>query len=780
MRLGKLLYMAHRRAAAGPVSVAALALPCLGYAQPAPVTQLPEVNVVAPSPLLGSGIDRNKAPASVNVLTGQDIERTGIPNALESLNEQTPGVALDDAQGNQFQPNLEYRGFIVSPLDGNPQGLAVYVNGARFNAPFSDSVNWDLLPSIAIDRVNLEGSNPVFGLNALGGSLSIQLKNGFTWHGGLAELYGGSFGTVDGSLQYGKQSGNVSTYVAGNVFHSDGWRQLNASDVRQFYGDVGWRSEQAELHLNVLLADNVLNSPGTLPVQLLDVDRTATFTAPNRTTNKYGLVSLSGTWSVTDSTSLQGILYYDNLSQRIANGNAADVAVCATTPGFLCGGSGNPLLDRTGAPIPDFLSGGPYSQLNNEAVDSNGYGAALQVTHDSTLLDRHNQLVAGLSFDGGVSTFTASTLLGGVTDVNGVFIGPGILIDQPGGPIAPVRVGITNAYYGAYFADVFDITPKLALSLAGRLNVAQIDLSDQNGTALSGNHSYAHFNPGIGLTYQALPSLSLYASYSEGNRAPTPAELSCASPTSPCTLANFFTGDPNLNQVVSHTIEAGLRGRLRSAGGANIDWNLGLFRTNDDNDIAFVASAVPGLDYFQNVGQTRRQGLEAGLTWRGPRLRAWINYAYTDATFQSPLTLDSPLNPAADANGQIHVVPGSRLPGVPAHRFKLGANYAVTDAWTIGFSGLVSSGQYLFGDEANLTSKTNPYVVLNANTSYRLTQNLEFFGLVQNLLNVKYETFGTFSPTSSVPIAQVPGATITRSLSPAPPIAAYGGVRFRF
>ena len=780
MRPLKFLSRADRRALARLAWIAAAALPCLGYAQTAPVTELPQVNVVAPSPLLGSGIDRNKAPSTVNLLTGRDIERTGIPNVLGALEEQTPGVVLENAQGNPFQPNLQYRGFIASPLDGNPQGLAVYLNGVRFNAPFSDAVNWDLLPSVAIDRVNLAGSNPVFGLNALGGSLSIQLKNGFTWHGGLAELYGGSFGTIDGSLQYGKQSGNVSTYVAGNVFHSNGWRQLNSSDVRQFYGDVGWRSDRAELHLNVLLVDNTLNSPATLPVQLLDVDRTATFTAPNETRNKYGLVSLSGTWSVTDNTSLQGVFYYDNFSQRIANGNASGAAVCAATPGFLCDNNGAPLFDRAGSPIPDFLSGGPYSQLNNQAVDSNGYGTAVQVTHDSTLIGRHNQVVAGLSFDGGVSTFTASTLLGGITDVNGVFIGPGIVIDQPNGPIAPVRLGVTNAYYGAYFADVFDVTPRLALSLAGRLNVAQIDLSDQNGTALSGNHSYAHFNPGVGLTYQVLPSLSLYASYAEGNRAPTPAELSCASPASPCTLANFFTGDPDLKQVVSHTIEAGLRGRLRPAAGASLEWSIGLFRTNDDNDIAFVASSVPGLDFFQNVGQTRRQGLEAGLSWRGPRLRAWVNYAYTDATFQSPLTLDSPLNPGADANGQIHVVPGNRLPGVPAHRFKLGADYAVTDAWTVGFSALVSSGQYLFGDEANLTAKTNPYVVLNANTSYRVTRNLELFGLVQNLLNVKYETFGTFSPTSLVPIARVPGATLTRSLSPAPPVAAYGGVRLRF
>ena len=765
----------------GSAALAAL-LPLRVLAQAAgpPPTVLPPVTVVAPPPLLGSGIDRNKAPNAVNVLTGRDIARTGPPDVLQTLDQQTPGVSLGDAQGNPFQPNLQYRGFTASPLDGNPQGLAVYLNGVRFNAPFSDAVNWDLLPSLAIDSVNLEGANPVFGLNALGGSLSIQLKNGFTWHGGQAELYGGSFGSVDGAVQYGVRHGNQATYVATNLFHSQGWRQLDSSDVRQAYGDVGWRSDTAELHWNVLAADNRLNGPGTTPVQLLSADRTATFTAPNQTTNRYGLTSLSGTWSITDATSVQGLFYATSLSQRIINGNAFQAMPCAAAGGVLCDGDGNPLVNRAGGPIADFLQGGPYSQLNLAAVDSTGYGTSLQVTHDSTLLGRHNEIVAGFSLDRGVSTFTASSLLGGVTDTNGVFIGPGITIDQPGGPLAPVRLASTNTYYGAYFADVYDLTPRLALSLAGRLNVAQIDLHDQAGSALDGHHTYTRFNPGIGLTYQLRPNLSLYASYSEANRAPTPAELSCASPQSPCTLANFFTGDPGLKQVVAHTMEAGVRGSLHPLAGASLAWTIGLFRTDSTDDIAFVASTVPGLDYFQNAGRTRRQGLEAGVTWRDARLRAWANYAYTAATFQTALTLGSPLNPAADASGQIHVVPGDRLPGVPAHRFKFGASYAMTPAWTVGFSGVVSSGQYLFGDEANLTPKTNPYVVLNLDSHYRVTRGLEVFALVRNLLNARYETFGTFSPTSLVPAAQAPGATATRSLAPAPPVAAYAGVRLRF
>lgn len=764
--------------AAGTAAAPRVTVP--GATAAAPTTRLPPVTVVAASPLLGSGIDRNKAPNSVNVLNDQDIQRTGIPSALHALDSQTPGVSLNDPQGNPFQPDLQYRGFTASPLDGNPQGLAVYVNGVRFNAPFSDAVNWDLLPSLAMDQMNLEGSNPVFGLNALGGALSIQMKNGFTWQGGLAELYGGSFGTVDGSVEYGRQSGDWSTYVAGNIFHSGGWRQLNSSEVHQAYGDIGWRSDTAELHWNIMLADNQLNGPGTVPVQFLAADRTVTFTAPNRTTNRYALTSLSGTWNVSDRTTLQGLIYYTNLSQRIDNGNAFEAAPCVPGGSALCDEDGNPLLDRAGNPIPDYLNGGPYSQLNLQATDSNGYGASLQVSHDSTVLNRRNHLVAGVSFDGGVSTFTASSLLGGITDVNGVFIGPGITIDQPGGPLTPVRVNSTNAYYGAYLADVFDITPNLFLSVAGRLNVAQIDLRDQNGTALTGNHSYTHFNPGIGLTWKALPHLSVYASFSEANRAPTPAELSCASPQSPCTLANFFTGDPDLNQVVAHTVEAGVRGELHPAAGATLNWKVGLFRTDSAQDIIFVASSVPGLAYFQNAGDTRRQGIEAGVTWRGKRLHAWANYAFTDATFQSPLTLNSPLNPAANAAGQIHVAPGNHLPGVPAQRFKFGASYAVTKAWTVGFSGLVSSGQYLFGDEANLTPKTNPYVVVTFNSSYQVTPAVQVFGLVQNLFNVRYETYGTFSPTDLVPYAKAPGATNTRSLAPAAPIAAYGGLRVRF
>jgi iron complex outermembrane receptor protein len=361
-----------------------------------------------------------------------------------------------------------------------------------------------------------------------------------------------------------------------------------------------------------------------------------------------------------------------------------------------------------------------------------------------------------------------------------VFAGPGIVIDQADGSIAPVRVGISNAYYGLFFTDTFDLTSQLSANVAGRYNLAQIDLNDQLGSALTGNHTYRRFNPSGGLTYKILPGLTAYASYADANRAPTPAELTCASAASPCSLANFFTGDPNLRQVISHTIEAGFRTQFQPFEGATVSSDIAYFRSTLNNDILFVNSPIQGRAFFQNVGTTLRQGVDVSARLKTDRLLGWIAYSYIDATFQTGFTASSQNNPGADANGNIQVQAGNHLPGIPTNLLKLGVDYKVTDAWTIGGTGIAASGQYLFGDEANLTQKTPAYFVLNLHTTYQVTENLQLFGLIENAFNTKYYIFGTFSPTSSVFIAQAPGATNPRSYSPAAPIAGTVGIRVTF
>jgi len=750
-----------------------------GPPQPAEIA-LPNVEIVGTTPLLGSGIDRNKVPGETSVLTGRDITRDGDAALLRTLQETTPGATLDDAAGNPYQPNLYYHGFQASPLQGNAQGLAVYLDGVRFNQAFGDTVNWDLLPDIAIDEVNLVGGNPAYGLNALGGALSVQTKTGFTYHGAELNLLGGSFGRVQGQFQYGVERDRTAAYIAGTVAHDGGWRDQQSSDVYNIFGDIGWRGERAELHVGIVGADNTLNGPGTSPVQLIAADPRQPFTAPNRVANTYGLIDLNARVELSETTSLGAVAYYDTFQQRVVNGNVTGLVPCNSGSGALCDQSGALAIDRGGNPIPDFLAGGPYSQLDRQTTDTNGYGASLQVTDRHPVFGLTNQLTAGGTYDGAQTLFSAAVDIGGLTLDSRGFIGPGITVDQPDGSIVPVRVGIASNTFGFFLTDTLDVTPRLSLTAGGRFNDIQTNLRDRNGGALNGEHVYNRFNPSIGLAWRAEDWITPYAGYSESNRAPTPAELSCADPALPCSLANFFVGDPNLKQVVGRSVEAGLRGRFHPFGDGTISWNAGYFHTNLDDDILFVNSNVLGRAFFQNVGVTRRQGVDAGLSLKTERWFVYANYSYIDATFGTGFTAASPNNPGADENGNITIRPGDRLPGIPRHVVKFGVNWRVTDAWTVGAAAVAASGQVLFGDEANLTPPTPGYFVLNLNTSYRLAPQIELFGLVRNVTDARYYTYGTFSPTSAIPIVQAPGASNPRSYSVAAPVGGFAGVRLRF
>jgi outer membrane receptor protein involved in Fe transport len=742
---------------------------------------LPTVTILGATPLLGSGIDRDTVPAASTSLRTRDLTRAGtVPqDAVRTLNETIGGANLDSASGNPYQPTLFFHGFAASALQGTAQGLAVYVNGIRFNQAFGDTVNFDLLPNMAIERLDVEGSNPVFGLNALGGSVNIRLRDGFTWQGAEAEVTGGSFGTVGGDFQWGQQSGNTATYVAGGVKHQGGWRDQQSSDLQTLYGDIGWRGRAVELHLNTLLAHSALNGPGTSPVELLAAAPAAQFTAPNFIGNRFAQISLSGSVDLTDTLSIQAVSYYSNFLQRVSNGNAPNDTPCNDGSGLLCNDSG---VSTTlgGGSIPAFLGADPlaYAELDTQTTNTDRYGVSAQVTDTGGLFGLKNHFVAGASYDGATTMFTASAAIGGIDPGSRDFLGPGVVIDEPG-VNAPVRVSVGDAYYGVFVTDTLNLTDSLAVTASGRFNLATIDLSDRNGGDISGNHTYRRFNPAIGLTYKLAPWLSVYAGYAEANRAPTPAELSCAGPADSCSLANFFVGDPNLKQVIAHTIEAGLRGAI-AFGNDRMTYDIGFYRTDLDDDIAFVNTTTLNRAFFTNIGQTQRQGVDMSLRYTAPRWSAWIAYAYTNATYRSGFTEAAGSNPAADASGNITINPGNQLPGVPAHQGKLGMSWRVTDDWTVAAVLVAQSGQYLFGDEANLTAKLPAFFSLNLSTLYQVTPHVALFGSIDNATDQRFYTYGTFAPTSSVYLAQAPGATNPRAYSPAAPIGVFGGVRVRF
>ena len=160
-------------------------------------------------------------------------------------------------QGNPFQMDVSYRGYTASPLLGTPQGLSVYMDGVRMNQPFGDVVSWDLIPRAAISSMTLmPGSNPLFGLNTLGGALSVQTKDGRSDPGTSLQTTLGSNARRAVEFEHGGfNDKGLNWYVSGNLFNENGWRNDSPSDVRQLFSKLGWRSGATDLKLTLAHAE---------------------------------------------------------------------------------------------------------------------------------------------------------------------------------------------------------------------------------------------------------------------------------------------------------------------------------------------------------------------------------------------------------------------------------------------------------------------------------------------------------------------------------------------
>jgi outer membrane receptor protein involved in Fe transport len=771
--------MNHQSVAACLLGLGAVSLPgALAAMEPADAFE-PEL-VVESTPLPGSHVSEDQVVESTRVLGPADIDRTGIPSLTGALLENVASVTINDTEGNVFQPDILFRGFTASPVAGTPEGIAVYVNGARFNNAFGDVVNWDLIPPSAIESATLEASNPVFGLNALGGSLSVRLKTGFDAVTDNFTAYGGTYGRAAGIMEIAQRYGDFAIYAVADVTHDEGFRYTSESNLYRFYTDLGWRGDGAELHLDIDAANDSLGNPGATPVQALNANIANIFTAPNVVDNTYLGFNLNGTLSLSQTVSLQGVAYLQILNQVVPNGTTVDVAPCDDGTGLLCNDDGTAVTAVGGTPVADFLNGGPYSGLSVQQLNSHAYGLSAQATETAGLAGLANHLVVGASFDGSRSIFAGVTEIGGFDPYSRQFLYPGIIQDQPSEGVNPVRVQSNTRFYSVFLTDTLTLLPNLDLSLAGRYNDAQIALEDLRGGPVNGEHIYDRFNPSGGLTFHILPALEVYANYAQTNRAPTPEELSCASAANPCSLLNFFVGDPNLNQVVASTYEFGLRGHIGDRA-TRLRWSADVYHTANSNDIIYETTSYnPNLAFYTNAGRTLRRGAEAAAQFDLQDLHVSASYAFTEATFQTPLLLNSN-SPAADANGNEQVEPGNRIPGIPKHRANLVVDYTLSQSFTVGGSVEGQSNAYRFGDEANLTPPLAGYTIVNLNAAYRPSGSITFFAVLNNALNKRYYTYGSFAPVAAVPWPNVPGGVNDPSTaSPGTPLTVYGGVRLLF
>lgn len=727
------------------------------------------VEVVGATPIHGLGIDRDRIPSNIQAAGIEGLQRTGGLATAEQIYLKLPSVHVNEATTNPFQPDLHFRGFVGSPLLGLPQGLAVYQNGVRLNEPFGDTINWDLLPANAVAAVNLmPGSNPLFGLNALGGALSVQTKTGFSSTAHRVSASGGSFGRYSVEAESGGNNGRVSYFAAATGLSEDGWRDASPSRLRQLFGDVEWRGGRTTVGASVTAGFNRLIGNGAAPIDLLDEDRSAIFTFPDETKSRMALVSLRVRHDAAPGVSLDATVFYRRARIDTFNGDDSDYDGCETPlPGeFLCAeeGEGELVLDQFGRSIG--VGDGDLNGTNNTSQTvTDGWGGAIQGTIVRALAGRPNHFIAGATFDAGASRYDADTEIARLTEQRGT-AGIG-RFDQE----AAVRLRSSVWHTGVYAANFFTVVPQVTVMAAARLNVSDVTLRDRAGSALDGDHSFSRVNPAAGVTYAFARDTTAYGSFSMSSRVPAPSELSCADPEDPCRLPNAFVADPPLEQVVAQTWEGGVRG-----GGSAFRWNASGFSTTNRDDIMFISSGpLTNTGHFQNIGDTVRRGVELSATGAVDQVRWGLGYTLVHARFDSPLTLSSPNHPAG-TDGEIDVQAGSRIPGVPRHTLKANLSTTVRRLW-VGSTLVTSSSQYLRGDEANLLPALDGFAVAHLSASYMLTRRLAVTGRVTNLFDASYETFGLLGEADDVLGDDYDDP---RFLSPGAPRAAWLGISVGF
>jgi len=803
------------------------------------------VDVTETTPLAGVDLARAEVAAPIQTVTGQDIASSGALDLSDLLNRRLNGVYINEVQGNPVQPDVNFRGYTASPLLGTPQGVSVYMDGVRMNQPFGDVVSWDLIPRIAIFETTLiPGSNPLFGLNTLGGALSVRTKDGYNTPGTTLQVGGGSFGRKTADFEHGgSNSKGLSWYVAGSMFFEDGWRESSPSDVRQTLGKLGWQHTRTTLSLTVAYANNSLNGNGLQELRFLDNNYAGIYTKPDVTRNRSPFVNLAAQHAATQAVTFSGNVYYRYIRTNTLNGDlnegALDQSVYQPTIAEQialagAGYTGFPTSGESAAntPFPFWrcianvvLQDEPAEKCNGLINRTNSqqrnYGAAGQATWRSSGFRARsasrNQLTAGAAYDRSNVDFNQSTELGFLNpdrSINGLAaFADGVTGGDLNGVPFDARVDLHGRVSTAsvYATDTFSAGTAWSFTLSGRYNRTTIDNRDRilhaDGTgSLDGHDVFDRFNPAAGVTFHPARTWNAYASYSEGSRAPASIELGCADPAQPCKLPNAMTSDPPLKQVVTRTFEAGIRGGSEN----RLHWSAGWFRSNNRNDILFVAAPETGFGYFKNFGETRRQGVQVDLSTRIRRVTIGGGYTFLDATFQSPEQVIGSSNGANQEaltsvkgiDSIIGIQPGNQIPLIPQHTLKAYADFQITSKLQVNASVIGASDSYARGNENNLHqpdgtyylgSGTSPgYAVTNLGAHYQLHRRVQLFVQINNALDRHYYTAAQLGPTGLTnagtfiarPFAATPSGDFpiqhSTFYAPGAPIGAWGGMRFSF
>jgi outer membrane receptor protein involved in Fe transport len=690
---------------------------------------LAEVIVVGTTPVGNTGIPISKFAGNVQTLSRDNLT-TDTVNLVQRIDQSLGSVNINDTQGSPFQVDLNYRGFTASPALGTPQGLSVFLDGMRLNEPFGDVVSWDSLPQLAIDKVTLiPGSNPVYGLNTLGGAIALTTKNGNTFTGSQGGISVGSFGRVSVDVEHGSHSDDDNLYFAASLYNDKGWAVNNPSQVRQLFGKYTKYITGGDAAVSLLYADNLLYGNQSVPLSMLD-NAAKGYSHPDYTGSQTFMVNAQANVGLDESNTISGNLYFRDVTRDILNSNV-NLAPADSTNDPSC--TTNPTIDCPAANL--------LAHYKQQIVGTN-----LQWSNTDFVFGKNQITNVGVNAEYSDTSFANSGQYATLDSTNGMVAANAFM--------SQADIKSSNQRYGIFATSTIDATDKLSVTASARFDYAILklsgtscidsDLCDLNAgiglaTAVTGEHSYQRFNPSLGFTYVVAPDLTAFGNYAEGFRTPSAIELACADPAAPCSaVPNAFGADPELQAVVSKTYEVGMRGNVANL----LKWRTSYYRTELENDILFNQSSLT-TGYFSNVGQTLRQGIEIGLDGKLGQLDYSLDLDRIEATYQSSFTVANTSNSAAATPVQA----GNRIPSIPQWVFKSRFSYPVTAQTRLAL-GIQSQGStFARGDDnnADVNGQVAGFTTVKLDVQHSVNKRFSLYAGVNNLFDVKYATYGALA-----------------------------------
>jgi outer membrane receptor protein involved in Fe transport len=815
-------------------AIIAIALTSSGSLGAAEKLTTSTINVYSATPLPSLGLPLNIIPANIQIATPKAINAQSGVSLADYMSTNMQSVSVTEMGGNPWQPEVTFRGYSASPLMGMPQGMSTFVDGVRVNEPFGDVTLWDKIPNFAIGGMQLvPGSNPMYGLNTLGGAIAIQTKSGRQAQGVGIEAEYGSWNRQRALVEYGgvSKDGSMDFYIGHQTTKEDGWRQFSPSHLNQTFAKTGWQSEKTKLDLSYIGTDNKLIGNGFTPEHMLSGNRDQIHTRPDWTNNYYHHLALNGSHWINNNVMLSGNTYWRKSNRHTKNGDLYEYEIDGTERhdnynDIICGELSTAECELKG------------SVLNTSHTKQDNYGVSAQMTFNQDFMGMKNQFIAGTGFDYSLIRFKQNERVNLSNQSEGDLTGlPGnrSYDEEEGGATAVVfdpsreailtglgalpqtqTVGLTGKQWTAslFATDTLSLNDKWHLNAGARYNHTKVDNNDilrgphsaANERSLTATDDYKRLNPTIGITHTPTDKLSIFGTYSESSRAPTSIEVGCSNPEVGCLLPSAMADDPPLKQVVAKTYDFGARGSLTD----EVKWNASIYHAMNHQDIQFIrVDGSSSRGYYSNVGRTQRQGLDLGLSGQLDRFRWSSNYSYIRATFDSDFTLLSGSNSSSDADDNyIEVKKGNRMPSIPEHQFKARAQYDVTPKWSVGTNLVYFSDQYVIGNENNKhqantaacigdegdhglgtlrennaacgSGKIKDYTVVNLDTQYNFGGGWKAFAKAINIFDNDYYVAGRLAETMFDASGGYGAEIKSRGVIPGAPRAAWIGLRYEF